>query len=64
MLVLGRRLGESILIGDDVVITVVDVGAGIVRLGITAPRAMLVLREELVRDDDDDKNTRPEGADQ
>lgn len=47
MLILGRRPGESVTIGDDVVITVVSVSGNQVRLGITAPRQVRVLREEI-----------------
>ncbi len=44
MLVLTRRPGESIQIGEDIVITVVWTTTGQVRLGITAPRDMAVTR--------------------
>jgi carbon storage regulator len=47
MLVLTRRLGESINIGDDIVVTVVSVSGGQVRIGITAPRHVQVLRGEI-----------------
>lgn len=47
MLVLSRKVGERILIGDQVSVTVVRVGPNLVRLGIEAPRDMLVVREEL-----------------
>ena len=47
MLVLTRRIGESIRVGDDVVVTVVHIGPGKVRIGIQAPADALVLREEL-----------------
>jgi carbon storage regulator len=47
MLVLSRRSGESIVIGDDIVITVVSVQGGRVRLGIQAPRSVGVNRSEL-----------------
>jgi carbon storage regulator len=48
MLVLTRRVGESICVGQDVVVTVVHIGPGKVRIGIKAPGDALVLREELV----------------
>ena len=48
MLVLTRRVGESICVGDDVIVTVVDISPGKVRIGIKAPAQSLVLREELV----------------
>lgn len=47
MLVLSRKPGERILIGDNVVVTVVRVGPNNVRLGIDAPREMNIVREEL-----------------
>lgn len=49
MLVLTRRTGESIHIGDDVVVTVLDVRNDQVRIGIQAPRSVKVHREELLR---------------
>lgn len=50
MLVLTRRPGESIMIGDDVVITVLDVRGDVVRVGINAPRSVQVHREEVYRE--------------
>lgn len=47
MLVLTRKLNESIMIGDDVKITIVDVKGDQVKLGITAPRQIAVHREEV-----------------
>ena len=47
MLVLTRKLGEKILIGDDITITVVDIGKSRVKLGIEAPAGHRILREEL-----------------
>ena len=47
MLVLSRQKDESIVIGDDVEITVVDVRGGKVRLGITAPKSVSVHRREV-----------------
>ena len=47
MLVLSRKTGERILIGDDVAITVVRIGPNSVRIGIEAPRSMNIVREEL-----------------
>jgi carbon storage regulator len=47
MLVLGRELEESIMIGDDIEITVVDVRGDKVRIGITAPREISVHRKEV-----------------
>ena len=47
MLVLSRQKDESIMIGDDVEITIVDVRGDKVRLGITAPRSIPVHRREV-----------------
>jgi carbon storage regulator len=47
MLTISRRVGERILIGDGIVIEVVEVSGGTVRLGITAPREQRIFREEL-----------------
>ncbi len=47
MLVLSRQRDESIMIGDDVEITIVDVRGDKVRLGITAPRCIPVHRREI-----------------
>ena len=47
MLVLSRRVDESLIIDKDVKITVLDIKGGQVRLGITAPASVKVHREEL-----------------
>ena len=49
MLILSRRTGESLMVGDDVVITVLDVKGDQVRLGVSAPPASAVHREEVYR---------------
>jgi carbon storage regulator len=49
MLVLSRKIGESIHIGDDIVIVISQVSGGHVRLGIEAPRSVNVCREEIWR---------------
>lgn len=51
MLILTRRVNEDIRIGQDIVITVTDIGGGRVQLGITAPRDVPVSRGELAADD-------------
>lgn len=48
MLVLSRKVGESFVIGDKIVVTVVRVAGGGVRLGIEAPSDYVVVRQELV----------------
>ena len=48
MLVLTRKIDESIQIGPGITITVVRIGPGSVRIGIEAPRGVNILRAELV----------------
>ena len=50
MLVLSRKVGERILIGDKVTITVVKIGHGGVRIGVEAPAELSVIREELAEE--------------
>lgn len=47
MLVLTRRAGESIMIGSDVAVRVIEVRGDVVRLGVDAPREVQVHREEV-----------------
>ena len=47
MLVLSRKIGEKILIGDDIVLTVVKIDRNQIRLGIEAPLEVPVYREEI-----------------
>ncbi len=47
MLVLTRKAGEGIIIGDDVKITIIEVKGGGIRIGIDAPRHMKVHRQEV-----------------
>lgn len=47
MLVLSRKVGESFVIGDKIVVTVVRIAGGGVRLGIEAPSDCIVVRQEL-----------------
>lgn len=47
MLILQRKAGESLLIGEDVEISVLSVDAGRVRLAIQAPKSVPILRSEL-----------------
>jgi len=49
MLILTRRTGETIHIGDDIVITVLGQQSGQVRIGVSAPKEVPVHREEVLR---------------
>ena len=47
MLILGRNIGERILIGDDITIDVLGISGRQVRIGIDAPKDVEILREEI-----------------
>jgi carbon storage regulator len=49
MLIITRRPGEKIMLGDDVVIEVIEASGSSVRIGIDAPRSVRVFREEIWR---------------
>lgn len=49
MLVLTRKAGERVLIGDDIVITILDTRGDGIRIGIDAPRGVNIQRDEIVR---------------
>ena len=55
MLVLSRKVGERILIGDNISVTVVRVAQGTVRIGVEAPEELPIVREEI-------KDQRPHGS--
>ena len=48
MLILTRRVGETLMIGDDVTVTVLEVKGNQVRIGVNAPREVAVHREEIM----------------
>ncbi|WP_275980060.1 carbon storage regulator CsrA [Couchioplanes caeruleus] len=50
MLVLTRKAGESVMIGDDVVVTVLEARGDVIRIGIKAPRDVQVHREEVYQE--------------
>lgn len=47
MLILTRRLGETLMVGDDVTVTVLGVKGNQVRIGVNAPKDVAVHREEI-----------------
>mgnify|MGYP001826755660 CR=1 FL=1 len=53
MLILTRRLGETILVGDDIEVTVMAIESNQVRVGIQAPKDVKILREELRLEDEE-----------
>lgn len=55
MLILSRKEEESVKIGDDIEIKIVQTAKGYVKIGIDAPKSLLILRKELI-DDVKDKN--------
>ncbi len=60
MLILTRRVGESLMVGDDITVTVLGVKGNQVRIGVNAPRDVAVHREEIYeRIHDDDKQPKP-----
>jgi carbon storage regulator len=63
MLILTRRVGETVMIGDDVTITVLGVKGNQVRVGINAPKHVAVHREEIYerikREQQSDTETQP-----
>lgn len=57
MLVISRKKGESLLIGEDIEITVVKIDDGSVKLSISAPKTVTILRKELYKEvEEENKN--------
>ena len=50
MLVLARKLNESIVVNDDITIRVISIEKGVVKLGIDAPKEISIVRSELIED--------------
>ncbi|HIH2763288.1 MAG TPA: carbon storage regulator CsrA [Candidatus Azoamicus sp.] len=49
MLILTRKIGESLMIGDNVIVTVLGVKGTQVRIGVNAPKEVIVHREEIYK---------------
>jgi carbon storage regulator len=59
MLVLSRKLGERVVIGPDILVTVIEVRGGRVRLGIMAPTEVPIRREEVEKRPSADQSRQP-----
>lgn len=67
MLILTRRVGETVMIGDEVTITVLGVKGNQVRVGIKAPKSVAVHREEIyerIKREQQDEDEKKRGDDQ
>lgn len=57
MLILTRRVGETLMVGDDVTVTVLGVKGNQVRVGVNAPKEVSVHREEIYQRIQNEKNS-------
>lgn len=62
MLILTRKIGETIVIGDDVTVTVLGIKGSQIRMGINAPKDVQVHREEIYTRIQQEKENQPDEA--
>jgi carbon storage regulator len=60
MLILTRRVGERLMIGDEITVTVIELKGAQIRLGIKAPKAIPVIREEVYERAHQEKARQPQ----